>query len=241
LGAGGLVAAGSAVIAGAFALLASVRSLPLLYGAMLLAGLAWISVLSMLNASAQTAIPSWVRARALSAYLLVFFAGVALGSVFWGLVADRFGIGGAYLVAASGLVAGLPVALRHRLRSLEGSDLSPSLHWPAPQVATEIAPDRGPVLVTVEYAIDPARAPEFREVMRTLRRIRLRDGALLWDLFVDSADPGRHTEAFVVESWAEHLRQHERVTVADRELETQAHAFHLGEAPPRVTHHLAAR
>lgn len=241
LGAGGLVAAGTAVIAAAFGILGSVRSLPLLYAAMLLAGLAWIAVLSMLNAAAQTAIPSWVRARALSVYLLVFYAGVALGSILWGVVADRFGIGAAYLVAASGLVAGLPVAARYRLRLLEGTDLSPSLHWPAPTVATEIPPDRGPVLVTVEYTIDPARAREFGEVMRRLRRIRLRDGAILWDLFVDAADPVRNTEAFVVESWAEHLRQHDRVTVADREIEKLAHSFHLGDAPPRVTHHLAAR
>jgi quinol monooxygenase YgiN len=75
--------------------------------------------------------------------------------------------------------------------------------------------------------------------MRTLEPIRRRDGALQWGLFEDAADPGRFIETFVVESWVEHLRQHERVTRVDRELETQARAFHIGDTPPRVSHFLA--
>ena len=31
--------------------------------------------------------------------------------------------------------------------------------------------------------------------------------------------PGRYLESFVVESWLEHLRQHERITAADREVQ----------------------
>ena len=96
------------------------------------------------------------------------------------------------------------------------------------------------MLVTVEYRIDPATAREFALAMQYMRRIRRRDGAIRWGLFEDAASPGRYIETFVVESWAEHLRQHERVTVSDREIEERAFAFHLGDGPPHVTHWIAS-
>ena len=77
--------------------------------------------------------------------------------------------------------------------------------------------------------------------MRHVRRIRLRDGALQWGLFVDSARPDLYTEVFLVKSWAEHLRQHERVTVSDRDIEQEARAFHLGPEPPEVCHLIGER
>ena len=61
---------------------------------MLVGGVAWIAVLAGLNTSVQTLSPSWVRARTLSAYLLVFQGGLATGSVFWGALAGRLGVTG---------------------------------------------------------------------------------------------------------------------------------------------------
>src|SRR5262249_22934451 len=91
-------------------------------------------------------------------------------------------------------------------------------------------------MVTVEYRIDPRQARDFAAAMWALRVIRRRDGALRWGLFGDTADPGRYVETFVVASWAEHLRQHERATMADRAVQQRARAFHLGNTPPTVTH-----
>jgi Transmembrane secretion effector len=145
----------------------------------------------------------------------------------------------ALLASAAGMVAGLLVTLRFHLQSGEGLNLAPSRQWPAPIVAHELEPERGPVLVSVEYRIDPARSDEFADAMRGVRRIRLRDGAMQWGLFVDSADPSLYTEVFLVKSWVEHLRQHERVTVADRDIETQARAFHIGPSRPVVRHLIA--
>src|SRR5580704_3851720 len=47
-------------------------------------GTAWIGILACLNVAAQTMSPSWLRARALSMYLLVLQGGMALGSAAWG-------------------------------------------------------------------------------------------------------------------------------------------------------------
>jgi hypothetical protein len=96
--------------------------------------------------------------------------------------------------------------------------------------------DRGPVLITVEYQIDPNDAEAFARAMRALGEIRLRDGALRWGIWADTARPGHYLESFVVESWLEHLRQHERITTADRAVQSIANAFHRGAVPPRVTH-----
>jgi hypothetical protein len=92
------------------------------------------------------------------------------------------------------------------------------------------------VLVTVEYEIDPGDGEAFARAMRAIGEIRLRDGALRWGIWADSARPGRYLESFVVESWLAHLRQHERVTAADRAVQAIARAFHRGAEPPRVTH-----
>ena len=74
--------------------------------------------------------------------------------------------------------------------------------------------------------------------MRGLGAIRLRDGAIRWGLWGDVEQPGRVLESFVVGSWLEHLRQHERITAADRAVQAIAHTFHRGAEPPRVRHYI---
>ena len=121
-------------------------------------------------------------------------------------------------------------------KAVGGLDLSASLHWPVPAVAVEPRAEDGPVLVTVEYRVDPAGAADFVVAAESLEAVRRRDGAFRWGLFRDVADPGRWVETFLVESWAEHLRQHGRHTVEDRVAEDRVRAFHRGDTPPAVSH-----
>jgi MFS family permease len=214
---------------------------PVVAGAVLIGGgAAWMATMSTINTAAQTAVSTWVRARALAVSLLVIQGSMAAGALLWGSVAIRTGIPVALLIAGGGLVVGLLVVSRFRLGATEALDLTPADPVPAPAIAGELPIDGGPVLVTVDYRIDPARAEEFVDAIRRLARIRRRDGAQLWGVFRDAADPARYVETFTVESWAEHLRQHERMTVSDRELQGEARAFHVGEEPPVVTHYIAA-
>jgi len=192
-----------------------------------------------LNVAVQTLVPSWVRARALSVYMLIFYGGLAGGSALWGALADRFSVATSLLVSAVGMVVGLVLTARYHLRSGEGLNLAPSRMWPAPIVRHEPEPDRGPVLVSVQYQVDPGRQEEFKQAMRAVRRIRLRDGAMEWGLFADAAVEHRMVEVFLVKSWLEYLRQRERMTVADREVTEMARAFHAGDDPP-VVHRLIA-
>ncbi|MDP8980398.1 MAG: MFS transporter [Acidobacteriota bacterium] len=209
--------------------------------ALLAGGMGWMAINSSLNTAAQTSLPAWVRARALGAYILVFQGAMAIGSVIWGAVASRFGLRSTLLAAGIAIICGALLTARFRLAGHRELDTTPSPHWPEPQLMRDTDPERGPVLVTVEYFIDPAHASEFIAAMREMRRIRRRDGAVRWGIFEDAATPGRYLESFLVQSWGEHLRQHERVTVSDRKLEEQALKFHRAEGVPKVVHWLAAQ
>jgi MFS family permease len=238
LGVERLATASVLVFAAAHAVLGATRSPALSGAALFVAGAAWLAMLSMLNTAAQLAIPSWVRARALAAYMVVLFGGLAAGSAAWGALAGTLGVPRSFEIAAASIVLGRAVTWRRALYDVAEPDLSPGERWPDPAIATPFEVDRGPALVTVEYEVDPAEAPEFARAMRRLRTIRLRDGAIRWGLWADTAKSGRYLESFVVESWLEHLRQHERITAADVEVQRLALAFHRGGEPPRVTHFL---
>lgn len=200
-----------------------------------LAGVAWIAVLTTLNATAQAVLPNWVRGRGLALYLTVFSGAMALGSIGWGQVAAWLGIPGALLGAAGGGVAAALVG-RALLLPLGKEMLDPSRHWPDPQAMVPVEPEQGPVAVQMEYRVRPERHAAFRAAIAPLGEIRRRDGAFTWRVFTDAEDPSRVIELFVVASWAEHLRQHSRVTVADQAVQEAVNAFHEGAEPPRVTH-----
>jgi MFS family permease len=207
---------------------------------LLLTGACWLIVLSSLNTSAQRVAPGWVRARTLAAFQLVMQGGLAAGSLVWGLLTGFADVETALTLAALGLVAGVVLARRWPLGQSERSDLTPAGVWSDPNVDIEPRPDDGPVLITVEYRIDPAEARRFVEAMEELRRVRRRDGAFRWDLYADLEQPGAYLETFVVDSWSEHLRQHDRLTVDDLEVTKLIRSFHRGEDSPQVRHMLWA-
>ncbi|MGE0797423.1 MAG: MFS transporter [Lautropia sp.] len=207
--------------------------------AMLPAGAAWIAAGNTLTVSAQLALPDWVRARGMAIYLMSVMAGSAAGAALWGAVAGYAGVRDS-LLAASALGLVLLVALR-RWRLGDGvadDDLVPYRMEPQP-TATPVAPDAGPVMVTIEYLIDPQDEAAFVELMEDTRRARLRGGALSWGLMRDADDPSRHLEYFVHENWVEHQRRIERLTAADARLRERRLAFHKGAQPPRMTRYVA--
>lgn len=143
-------------------------------------------------------------------------------------------------MAAVGLALGVLATWRVRLLSREGVDLTRSMHWPAPAVDQTPEPDRGPVLVTVAYRVDPGHLAEFLGLMARQGAARRRSGAFYWQLFQDAAAGDAYLETFLTESWLEHLRQHERVTQAERVLQEKIRRCLLEPAgSPVVSHYLA--
>jgi len=207
--------------------------------ASIIAGVSWIAVLASLNVSAQVAVPDWVRGRGLAMFVTVFFGAMTVGGVVWGQVAEIVGLPATHFIAAAGALIAIPLTWRWKLQTGAGIDLTPSMHWPAPVITHEVENDEGPVLVTVEYRIDPGSREAFLTALEKLAHQRRRDGAYAWGVFEDLAKEGRFLETFLVESWLEHMRQHQRVTNADRILQNVVHQFQVGGAP-KVTHFIAA-
>jgi quinol monooxygenase YgiN len=118
-------------------------------------------------------------------------------------------------------------------------DLGAWDHWGKPMLVGDIDPSQGPVLVTAEYEVDPKKSDEFLDALHKFARVRRRDGASRWGVYRDTEHPAHYVETFIVESWAEHLRQHERLTGADRDLEENVGRFE--SKPVKVRHFIYAR
>lgn len=238
-GADYLVAAGTLGTVVALALFGLVRQPAAALGASLIAGASWIAVLATINVSAQVALPGWVRGRGLSIFGTVMFGALTLGSAIWGKVAALTSLPTAHLVAALGGLASVPLLKYWKLQVGADLDLTPSMHWPAPVAGHSVQADRGPVLVTVEYQIRPEHRAMFLDAIAKLADERRRDGAFEWGVFEELTQDGRFVETFMLDSWVEHLRQHERVTNADRKLQELVNGFQANGAP-KVTHLIAA-
>ncbi|MGI0087740.1 MAG: MFS transporter [Nitrosotalea sp.] len=208
--------------------------------AMIAGGIAQLTIISSVNFATYSSAPKWVGIRVLAVHILVFQAGMTGGSVLWGTLGNQIGIESSLLVASFGLLIGLLTITRYRLLPGKDVDMTPSLHWPVPQVTSDVRPDDGPVLIEIEYFIDPEKASEFEHATYELRNLRLRDGAINWGMFRDVADPSRYIETFVAESWAEHLRHHQRVTKSDKEIEDHIRTFHIGKADPVIDHFIGS-
>ena len=183
---------------------------------------------------------NWVRARGLSLFLMAFFGAMSGGAVLWGLIAENLGVAAALLISSGGLALASAVTDRIRLVRSDGSEHAPSLHWPAPPIVTPEDADAGPVMVTVDYRVVPERAAEFHRLIAQLRHSRLRDGAFTWCLFRPLEEDGILREAFMLHSWLDHVRQHERVTESDRRLQEQIQRLLQPGEAPLVRHHLPA-
>ncbi len=199
-------------------------------------GAAWITGMNTFSVASQSAFPNWVRARSSAIYLVVMQGAFAIGAITWGQLTSHLnapitlGIAAGCLLVSALLTRLLPIS------HVEKLNLAPSGHWLPHTTFPEPAPSDGPVLITIEYHIDPQEAPAFKAAMVHLRETRLRDGAFRCSLFADLEDPTHYRETFIVGSWAEHMRQHERATVEDQRIEEAVQSFHRGAEPPIVKH-----
>lgn len=218
--------------------LAFIRHVWLLNAFEFFTGFSWIAVLSTLNVGAQRSAARWVKARALAVYLTVFFGSMTVGSAIWGKLASEFGVAWSLCAATVGMVLGATTVLRWRLEKDAALDLD--ILDPAGGTANITIPhERGPVMVSCEYRIDPQDAHEFTLAMQDMRRVRRRTGAMGWAVYEDAVQPGVFVETWVMGSWIEHLRQHERHTVNDQRIRERVLAFHQGDEPPVVRHLVA--
>lgn len=232
------LAIGTTLFAGALWATTTFTSIVPLSVAIAFGGAAWTAVMSLMSAVMQSVAPDWVRARALAVFLLVYMGSWAAGSAFWGYAAGHRGTHFSLLAAAIGTAASPVLILISRLPDA-APDLTTWDHWRKPMLVEAAKPDQGPVLVTVEYEIEAKDSDEFLAALEKFSRVRRRDGASRWAVYYDTEHPTHYVETFIVDSWGEHLRQHARLTQADREIEERVER--LAAKPTKVRHFIYAR
>jgi len=202
------------------------------------AGVAWIAVLSTINAELQLFLPAWVRGRGLSVYQMVLFGAQAFGALAWGFIAAPFGIVPTFLIAAAVMLAGVATMRFWPVIDTSGMDRTTVEYWRAPNLAVDADPEDGPVVVSTVYTVEADNEEAFVRAMARVRLSRLRTGATNWGLFRDGEAPHQFVELYVVSSWEEHLRQHsERLTRTDQQYDQEAQA--LSTAPENTSHLIA--
>ena len=234
------VASSAVVILGVMVATAgAVRDIPLLALTMLAAGAGWLVFISLVSALVQTLVPDWARARVLAVFILTFQGGLAAGSVVWGLVATRIGIPAALVIAGLSTLATIAIRASGPLPE-PTADTTPWNHWRLPAIMAEVTPalQHEPALVTVRYHVRQRHEHAFVRAMAAYGRIRRRDGASWWGVFRDLEHADLFLETFLVTSWVEHLRQHERFTRGDGDVE--AHVRHHIDSEPVVKHFVGA-
>jgi len=234
-----IVSAGVVVLGAAILAITRLHRLSTLAMVIFVSGAAWVLFISLINALVQNLAPDWVRARVLAIFTLVYMGSFALGSAAWGGVAQHQSVRLALLYSGVGTVGSVILALFAKLPD-STADLSPWNHWRMPVIVKELSDEilGGPVLVTIEYSVIADLESKFLRAIRQYARIRRRDGAYQWGIYRDVEVVNRFVEIFLVHSWAEHLRQHERQTKADHELEQRVYSYVAGE--PKVRHLLYA-
>ncbi|WP_159878773.1 MFS transporter [Plantibacter sp. T3] len=227
-----LVIAVSAVLFATGSLAAAVLPVVPTLVLLVLAGLAWIGTLTVLNAALQLTLPQWVRSRGASIYILVFMGAMAIGSTGWGIVAQWLGTSLAY--SASAVLLLLVAASVRVLPLLPGTgavDRSISMSWPTPTLVFEPQPTDGPVLVQISYTVRPDSLAAFQKAMGHVESSRRRTGASRWALFRSGEESDVQLETFMVPSWGEFRRQEtQRLTGRDRDIRAAALA-HADGAP----------
>jgi len=223
------------VVMGAGVAVAALSGAALLTGvALLFAGAGWTASVTLFNVAVQLAAPRWVAGRALAAYQAAIAGGIGLGSWIWGATASVIGVKGALLVSSAALLASSLLGFWIRLPHATSPNQQALDPLADPEVRLSLTARSGPIVVEIEYCVDPSRARSFYAVMQHVQLSRQRNGAYGWSIARDIADLQLWTERFHCPTWLDYLRQRSRSTDSERALHARALDFHIGPEPVRV-------
>jgi predicted MFS family arabinose efflux permease len=213
----------------------AVSHLRVVTGAALIAcGAGWMIVSVLFNVGVQLSSPRWVSARVLASFQATITAGMGIGSWVWGVVVEGTTLQTALLVSAGAIFLSAALGLWLPMPHVEGSHRDMAASQPEPDIHLPIAGRSGPVVLEIEYRVPAADARSFYYTMMDVQLSRQRNGAYGWSIARDVANPDVWIERLHYPTWHDYLRQRDRTTVPDRELETRAYAFHCGPKPVQV-------
>ncbi|MET0250815.1 MAG: MFS transporter [Novosphingobium sp.] len=214
------------------------RSLPLTCAALLVSGAANILTIALCNVSVQVSAPRWVVARAISLFSSALTGGIAIGSVFWGIVANTWSVQAA-VIASGAVMLTMPLLWRGLpLPQTNESMVEPVVLQREPEVALPLTLRSGPIVVEVDYRVEPDAARKFYEAMLEVQGARKRNGGFAWSLARDVADPVLWTERYHFPTWGDYLRMRDRYTQADIDTQVVADTFVQGDSIKRIRRQL---
>ena len=218
---------------GAIAAVALSREPVLTAAALVVAGAVWMLAVALFNIGVQLSAPRWVAGRSLAAFQASIAGGIAIGSWGWGRLTDAAGVETALLVSAALMLASPLLGLWLRMPRI-GARNEDAEVLADPEVRMALTGRSGPLVVEIEYRVDPENARAFHNVIQQVQLSRQRNGAYGWSIARDIADPELWTERYHCPTWLDYLRQRNRSTQSERALHQRAIDFHLGPDPVRV-------
>jgi MFS family permease len=226
------------VAGGALILIGFSSSLALTCIGMFIAGGANILSIALFNIAVQMGAPRWVTARALSLFSASLTGGIAIGAALWGVVASQTSVEFAVVASGFGLMAMplLMIAFPLPKNSEIASDMAGLQS--DPEVAMDLTMRSGPIVIAIEYQVDPDAARSFYDAMLHLQRVRLRNGSFNWSLSRDIADPLVWTERYQFPTWGDYLRTRDRYTQADLQAQSFADSFTVAGSEKRIRRRL---
>ena len=162
-------------------------------------------------------------------------ASLAVGSALWGALATAMGTHIA-LAASAGLMVILYLLYRRvRVTMGEEADVTTGVQLPELAIYEEPLPDDGPVLIQIEYQVDPENRGAFLRAIHQVEATRRRNGATSWRIYRDLSEKGRIVERYIIASWAEYIRLRSRMTMADRRLQDGVIQLQREGVPVRIS------
>ena len=206
--------------------------------ALFVAGIGYILMLSTFNVGVQTSAPRWVTARALASFQATIAGALAFGAWSWGTLAGHWGVAAVLIVSGLMMVASVLAGLALPMPRITAGDAETRELSEELTPALALTHRSGPIVIEIDYRVDPKEARAFYAVMQHVQRTRQRTGAFEWSLSRDIADPALWTERYHCPTWLDYLRQRTRATRGDREVQESAFAFHISDSPPVVRRRL---
>jgi hypothetical protein len=201
---------------------------------LLFVGAAWTSSVTLFNIGVQLSAPRWVAGRALAAFQAAIAGGIAVGSWGWGYLANHIGVESTLLISGATLAASPFLARWMRMPPVGGRNEQVMEIIADPDVRLSLSARSGPIVVEIEYRVDAGKARLFYAVMQRVQLSRQRNGAYGWSIARDIADPELWTERYHCPTWHDYLRQRNRSTQTERELQARALKYHMGPGPVRI-------
>lgn len=195
-------------------------------------------IISMLNVGVQLSAPRWVTARALSLFSSSLTGGIAAGALAWGAVANVTGIGASAVIAGIVLAATVLLGFVLPLRREEALENQQVAIGNEPSVAMALTARSGPIVIEIDYRVDPENAREFYREMQAVSKARLRNGGFNWSLSRDIADIWLWTERYECPTWGDYLHMRDRFTQADRDAQQRVESYNAHTDPDRIRRRL---